>query len=197
MRPQTHQPQRIRAELLVDQHQVRFEVAVAMITPVTRQRVIAVLRLQRNIRLQRRQNSVKLGIEQAFGEEWLDATKEQIESLEGFGAEMTASLTEFIEVNRASVEELIAVVRPVAIRHEAVQSALSGKTFVITGTLSRPREEFKEQIEALGAKLAGSVSKKTDFVLAGEEAGSKLEKAIQLGVRVIDEAEFERLKGEI
>ena len=65
MRPQTHQPQRIRAELLVDQHQVRFEVAVAMITPVTRQRVIAVLRLQRNIRLQRRQNSVKLGIEQS------------------------------------------------------------------------------------------------------------------------------------
>ena len=110
---------------------------------------------------------------------------------------MTASLTEFIEVNRASVEELIAVVRPVAMRREAVQSALSGKTFVITGTLSRPREEFKEQIEALGAKVAGSVSKKTDFVLAGEEAGSKLEKAMQLGVRVIDEAEFERLKGEI
>ena len=136
-------------------------------------------------------------IEQAFGEEWLDATKEQIESLEGFGAEMTASLTEFIEVNRASVEELIAVVRPVAIRREAVQSALSGKTFVITGTLSRPREEFKEQIEALGAKVAASVSKKTDFVLAGEEAGGKLEKAMQLGVRVIDEAEFERLKGEI
>ena len=136
-------------------------------------------------------------IEQAFGEEWLDATKEQIESLEGFGAEMTASLTEFIEVNRASIEELIAVVRPVAIRRQAVQSALSGKTFVITGTLSRPRDEFKEQIEALGAKVAGSVSKKTDFVLAGEEAGGKLEKAMQLGVRVIDEAEFERLKGEI
>ena len=58
----------------------------------------------------------------------------------------------------------------------------------MTGTLSRPRQEIKQQLEALGAKVAGSVSKKTDYVVAGEEAGSKLEKARELNVTVLDEA---------
>jgi DNA ligase (NAD+) len=67
--------------------------------------------------------------------------------------------------------------------------ALSGLTFVITGTLpSLSREEAKERIEAAGGKVAGSVSRKTSFVLAGEDAGSKLTKAQELGVKVIDEA---------
>lgn len=67
---------------------------------------------------------------------------------------------------------------------------LEGKTFVITGTLSRPREEFEALIEKHGGRAAGSVSKKTTFVLAGEEAGSKLEKAKTLGVKILSEAEF-------
>lgn len=74
--------------------------------------------------------------------------------------------------------------------------ALAGKTFVITGTLSRPREEFAEQIRALGGKVSGSVSKSTDYLLAGEEAGSKLSKARELGVAVIDEAAFLALAGD-
>jgi len=61
---------------------------------------------------------------------------------------------------------------------------------VITGTLSQPRDEIAELIRARGGKVSGSVSKKTSYVLAGEEAGSKLEKAKKLGVRVLDEAEF-------
>jgi DNA ligase (NAD+) len=65
---------------------------------------------------------------------------------------------------------------------------LAGKTFVLTGTLSRPRDEIKAELQALGAKVAGSVSKKTDYVVAGEAAGSKLEKARELGVEVLDEA---------
>lgn len=66
-----------------------------------------------------------------------------------------------------------------------------GKTFVLTGTLpSMTREEATAKIEAAGGKVTGSVSKKTDFVLAGAEAGSKLEKAQQLGIRILDEAEF-------
>ena len=71
---------------------------------------------------------------------------------------------------------------------------LAGKTFVLTGTLpSMTREDASAKIEALGGHVSGSVSKKTDFVLAGSEAGSKLEKAKDLGVKIIDEAEFKKM----
>jgi DNA ligase (NAD+) len=73
----------------------------------------------------------------------------------------------------------------------------SGKTFVLTGTLPHlTREEATAKIEALGGKVSSSVSKKTDYVVAGEEAGSKLEKAQKLGVKTIDEKEFLKLCGE-
>ena len=67
----------------------------------------------------------------------------------------------------------------------------------MTGTLSQPREEIAEVIRGLGGKIASAVSKKTSFVLAGEEAGGKLEKARQLGVKVLSETEFrERLEAD-
>ena len=81
---------------------------------------------------------------------------------------------------------------------EQQSAALAGMTIVVTGTLEKlDRRQAEALIESLGGKAAGSVSKKTDYVIAGAEAGSKLEKAQQLGVTVIDEAEFLRLlKGE-
>lgn len=69
----------------------------------------------------------------------------------------------------------------------------AGKTFVITGTLSRPRDEIKQMLESLGARVSGSVSAKTDFVLCGESAGSKEAKARALGVKIINEAELENM----
>jgi DNA ligase (NAD+) len=96
------------------------------------------------------------------------------------------------------VAELAALgVRPMAPAQTApTGTALAGKTFVLTGTLpTLTREAATEKIEAAGGKVSGSVSKKTSYVLAGEEAGSKLEKARTLGVPVIDEAEFLRLVG--
>jgi DNA ligase (NAD+) len=72
----------------------------------------------------------------------------------------------------------------------------SGKKFVITGTLSTPREDFIRKIQSLGGSVAGSVSPKTDYLLAGEDAGSKLEKARSLKVQILSEKEFEKLVGQ-
>ena len=72
-------------------------------------------------------------------------------------------------------------------------SKVSGKTFVITGTLSKPRDEYKEVLENLGANVTGSVTKKTDYVLVGENPGSKYDKAKELGIKIISEEEYEEL----
>ena len=90
-------------------------------------------------------------------------------------------------------DELLAALPAVTAEYAAAMS-LAGKTFVLTGTLpTLKRDDAKAMIEAAGGKVAGSVSKKTDYVVAGEEAGSKLEKALELGVSVIDEAELLKL----
>jgi DNA ligase (NAD+) len=80
----------------------------------------------------------------------------------------------------------------------APASPVAGKTFVVTGTLARfSRQEAEELIKRLGGRAAGSVSKKTDYLVAGESPGSKLDKAHELGVTVIGEEEFIKLTGEI
>jgi DNA ligase (NAD+) len=77
---------------------------------------------------------------------------------------------------------------------KAAELPLAGKTFVLTGTLpSMSREEATEKIEALGGHVTGSVSKKTDYLLAGAEPGSKFDRARELGVKIIDEAEFRKM----
>ena len=77
--------------------------------------------------------------------------------------------------------------------NENVVQPLEGRTFVLTGTLSRPRNEVKAQLQTLGAKVTGSVSKKTDYLVAGADAGSKLSKARELGVKILDEQGLDRL----
>lgn len=98
------------------------------------------------------------------------------------------------EVIRALLEAGIRW-EPVRVPDAAAQP-LAGKVFVITGTLSQPREQIKQRLTSLGAKVTGSVSKKTDYLVAGAEAGSKLAKAEALGVAVLDEAGLQRLLAE-
>lgn len=87
---------------------------------------------------------------------------------------------------------------PVVVNAEEIDSPFAGKTVVLTGSLSQlSRDDAKARLAALGAKVAGSVSKKTDLVIAGEAAGSKLAKAHELGIAVIDEDEMLRLLGEL
>jgi DNA ligase (NAD+) len=123
----------------------------------------------------------------------MDATEDQLLQVPDVGPIVAQSIHTFFqqEHNREVVEQL----RACGLRWEegepspAAQLPLAGKTFVLTGTLpTLSRDEAKEMLEAAGAKVAGSVSKKTDYVVAGEEAGSKLDKARELGITVLDEA---------
>ena len=103
------------------------------------------------------------------------------------------------EIDPAIFEKLNTRLRELGIKPASEKTAIAattkgvfaGKTFVLTGTLpTLTREEATAKIESLGCKVSGSVSKKTDYVLAGEEAGSKLDKAQKLGVKILDEREF-------
>jgi DNA ligase (NAD+) len=127
-----------------------------------------------------------------------DFINEKKSVIEGIGETMAQAIMEHFNDprNRLLVSELLELgIEPSApAKRVASSAALEGKTFVLTGTLpTMSREQAAEKIEAAGGKVSGSVSKKTSYVLAGEEAGSKLEKAKALGVPVIDEAEFLRL----
>ena len=123
----------------------------------------------------------------------LAATEAQLLEVDDVGPVVAKSIVTFFEQphNREVVEQLRAcgVIWEEGEPAAVVQKPLSGKTFVITGTLpGLSREDAKDRIEAAGGKVAGSVSKKTDYVVAGLEAGSKLVKAQALGIAVIDEA---------
>jgi DNA ligase (NAD+) len=129
-----------------------------------------------------------------------DASMEQLQEVRDVGPEMARAIHGWFEdgENRALVEALLAAgVSPAPPEEAAASAAFAGKTVVLTGTLaSMGRDEAKAEIERRGGKVSGSVSKKTSFVVAGEEAGSKLDKAKELGVKVLTEAEFlEQLKG--
>jgi DNA ligase (NAD+) len=109
--------------------------------------------------------------------------------LEGIGPELMESLAKFLSQkhNQAVIAQLTAAVR-VQPEKKGATGGLSGKVFVLTGTLAGlTREEATQLIEGRGGKVTGSVSRQTDYVVAGTEAGSKLEKARELGVAVVDE----------
>jgi DNA ligase (NAD+) len=128
------------------------------------------------------------------------ASVEELQQSEGIGPEVASSVHLFFQqkANRAMIERLreAGVVMSGPRRARAADGKLAGKTFVLTGTLpTLTREEATELIVLAGGKVTGSVSKKTDYVVAGSEAGSKLAKAEQLGIAVIDEDGLRELLG--
>jgi len=122
------------------------------------------------------------------------AGEEELVGIEDVGGIVAASITEFFsqDENMRFVRRLLDCgVNPQVQQQEAAGTLFAGMTFVLTGTLpSLSRAQAEELIRKHGGKASGSVSKKTSVVLAGESAGSKLEKAQKLGVRIMDEAEF-------
>jgi len=127
-----------------------------------------------------------------------DATEEELLTVRDVGPETAREIRAFFAVpdNRAVIERLLrAGVQPAGERRVRT-GTLTGKTFVLTGALSRPRDEVAREIEAHGGRVSSSVSKKTAYVVAGDDPGSKLEKAQALGVTVLDEAGLQRLLGE-
>ena len=112
-------------------------------------------------------------------------------AIDGIGPAVVESLAAFFheEHNRAVWDDLLREVSPPRYEIERVNSAISGKTVVFTGKLeTMSRDEAKARAERLGAKASGSISASTDLLVAGPGAGSKLKKAAELGIEVIDEA---------
>jgi DNA ligase (NAD+) len=128
----------------------------------------------------------------------LEATVDQLTGVRDVGAEMATEIHGFFHEpqNRALLEALFAAGVTPAPPEIVEAGAFVGKTVVLTGSLSQvTREQAKEEIERRGGKVSGSVSRKTDLVVAGEDPGSKLKKATELGVRVVDEKGFLELLG--
>ncbi len=126
------------------------------------------------------------------------ASVEELQNVNEVGPRIAESITEFFSVaaNRKLIERLREAGLTLSGEKKQRGTKLAGKTFVLTGTLAKyTRDEAKKMIEDAGGKVTGSVSKKTDYVVAGADAGSKLDKANQLGVAVIDEKEMEKLAG--
>ncbi len=130
-------------------------------------------------------------------EDLLAASREELEAIDEIGPVIAESVQVFLADpnNRSETERLQACLRlkPSQQASGSLSTALAGKSFVLTGAMAEPRAVWEARIRAAGGKPAASVSKKTDFVVAGENAGSKQGKALELGVSVIDEDELRRM----
>src|SRR5271167_3036863 len=127
----------------------------------------------------------------------MNASEEELQQVNEVGPRIAQSIVEFFHeaTNRKLVERLRDAGLTFSGKKKERGTKLAGKTFVLTGALTRPRDQVKKTIEDAGGRVAGSVSKKTDYVVAGIDAGSKLDKAKELGVRVIGEDDLDKLFG--
>ena len=126
----------------------------------------------------------------------LNASEDELIEVNEIGPRIAKSISEFFQVPKN--RDLVAQLRDAGLNLSGTKkqrgTKLAGKTFVLTGTMPHySRDQAKKMIEDAGGRVSGSVSKKTDYVVAGDDAGSKLDKAKELGVAVIDEKAMERL----
>jgi DNA ligase (NAD+) len=127
----------------------------------------------------------------------MNASEEELQQVNEVGPRIAQSIAEFFQEpkNRELVKALRVAGLTFAGTKKVRGTKLAGKTFVLTGTLTRPRDQVKKRIEDAGGRVSGSVSKKTDYVVAGSDAGSKLDKAKELGINVIGENDLDELLG--
>jgi len=129
-----------------------------------------------------------------FGLGLVEVNEEQLEAIDGIGTEMATSFVEFMRVNREFVLKLFDEIEPtVEEKVVAVDNPFKDKVVVLTGSMSVGRGVIKEMLEKLGAKVSGSVSKKTDFLIYGDEAGSKLIKAKKLEIITLTEKDMREM----
>lgn len=136
-----------------------------------------------------------------YGLNVLEKSEAEFLEMEGFGVEMARSLVNFYASNQEFIRSLFDLLNPknsdMTEEKQESSSVFSHKTIVLTGTLSKPRQKYAQMLESLGAKISSSVSTKTDFLIVGENAGSKLALAQKHGVSVLNEEELlKRLKEE-
>lgn len=132
--------------------------------------------------------SKKLSI---FGYPVFDYSVEELQSISGFGKDMAQSFYDFCVNNRDFIDEMYAILKPqMQTQTQNTESIFYNKTCVITGSFESSRDFIKARLESFGAKVTSSVSAKTDYVIAGENAGSKLVRARELGIKIIESSEL-------
>ena len=131
-----------------------------------------------------------------LGERIFSANRSELLEIDGIGEEMAESIVLFMQTNAEFIAKLLEIIKPQMPKSgesNADSLSLSGEIIVLTGTMSKSRDEIASMLESMGAKITNSVSKKTTMLIYGENAGSKLEKAKALGVKTISESELKAL----
>jgi DNA ligase (NAD+) len=188
-----YDPNKVNRETLLTLERVGEKTADALLEQIERSKKQPLQRVLLGLGIRHVGERTAQALAEEFGsiDVLIAATEEELTRVNDIGPKVAATVREFFsnERNLALVERLRGYGLTFTAERKVRGTTLSGLTFVLTGTLpTLTRDEAKERIEAAGGKISGSVSKKTNYVVAGEEAGSKLDKAQQLGVAVLDEA---------
>jgi DNA ligase (NAD+) len=190
-----------KKQALVDLERMGEKSAQNLIDQIEKSKRATLPRLLHALGIPQVGEATALALAQHFGnlDAVMNADVEVLQEVSGIGPNVAEEIRSFFHQkhNREVIKALRqAGVEPQHLVVNRKAQPLAGKTFVLTGTLaSLTREEAKEKLIALGAKVAGSVSKKTDYVVVGEDAGSKADKALELGVVILDEESFIEMIG--